>query len=593
MESGPAGDGRPVLLGAAALVAGVLSGLILLARPWGIGHFAGLVFGALTVVAALKAWRTGSRRDAGLALLALSLLVGAFLLRVAGTPPLTRFRLVQTAAILGYGALLGGWLLVRMGGYKPGRAALLGSAAALGILAADRILGLGAPDDRIPARKDWPDSTDRHPRLGRVPRPYADFKTYYRDNHQGYLPEEDLRANTWELDSQWGSRAELLLPPDNPTLIRVAIKKGNPDSAWTVQLTQSRFAIKPRMPYYITFRARADHPRKAVITFAQHHPPWAELGLHHELNLTREWQEFREVFLARRADTNAMIDFHLGGSEIPVEIADVTLHGPPSGQPVRPSLAAKRFFIRHQRNALGCRDRDYASPPPKQMVRILALGDGFTSGIGVHEKDTFTKQLERELNGQSRTSQPAGYEVINCGVSGYGTHEQRLFFELFATKYQPDIVLVTMAWNDDRFYWEDSRRELFRRGPRGIAQLSSVARKIDASERLWRSYDYRRSVQDLLALDKAARAQGARLIVAVSRHGPAGLGDSLLATVRRGIKGSAIPLLDLGAPAAADSGKGNLNEPPGPAAHRAAALELVRWLRQDILPGPAVTAKVP
>ena len=506
---------------------------------------------------------------------------------------MARFRLVQMAAILAYVAILGGLLLVRMRGFAPGRAALLGSAAALGILVADRILGLGPPDDRIPARKDWPDSTDRHPRLGRVPRPYADFKTYYRDNQRGYLPEEDLRANTWELASQRGSSAELVLPPDNPTLLRVAVKKGNPDSVWTVQLMHSRFAIKPRMPYYITFRARADHPRKAVITFAQHHPPWAELGLRHEFNLTREWKEFREVFLARRADTNAMIDFHLAGSEIPVEIADVTLHGPPSGQPVGPSLAAKRFFIRYQRNALGCRDRDYASPPPKQTVRILALGDGFTSGIGVHEKDTFARQLERELNGQSRTSQPAGYEVINCGVSGYGTHEQRLFFELFGTKYQPDIVLVTMAWNDDRFYWEASRRELFRRGPRGIAQLSSVARKIDASTRLWRTYDYRRSVEDLRALDKAARAQGARLVVAVSRDGPAGLGDSLLATVRKGIAGSAIALLDLGAPAAADSSNRNPTDPPGPAAHRAAALELVRWLRQDVLPSAAVTARVP
>ena len=271
----------------------------------------------------------------------------------------------------------------------------------------------------------------------------------------------------------------------------------------------------------------------------------------------------------------------------------MTLHGPPAGKAVEPSLARRRFFIRHQRNALGCRDRDYASPPPKQTVRILALGDGFTSGIGVHDKDTFAKQLERELNGQSRAPQSAGYEVINCGVPGYGTHEQRLFFELFGTKYQPDIVLVTMGWNDDQFYWEASRRELFRRGPQGIAQLSSVARKIDASVRLWRSYDYRRSVQDLLALDTAARAQGARLIVAVSRHGPAGLGDSLLATVRRGLQGSAIALLDLGAPAPADSTSKNSNEPPGPAAHHAAALELVRWLRQDVLPSPAVTARVP
>jgi len=154
-------------------------------------------------------------------------------------------------------------------------------------------------------------------------------------------------------------------------------------------------------------------------------------------------------------------------------------------------------------------------------------------------------------------------------------------------------VLVTMAWNDDRFYWEASRRELFKRGPGRIEQLSSVARKIDVSRRLWRSYDYRRTVEDLLALDKAVRARGAKLIVAVSRHGPPGLGDSLLATVRRGTAGSAIPLLDLGSPAAADSGRGNPNDSPGPASHRAAALQLLRWLRTDILASPAPTGSLP
>ena len=594
MEPPTASTGRPFFLAAAALVSAVLSGVVLLARPWGIGHVAALALGTITLLAALNAWRTGSRRDAGLVLLALSLQLGVFLFGVGGTPLLTRFRLVQTAAILGYGVILGGLLLVRVGDYAPGRALLLASAAALGVLAGDRILGLGAPADRLPARRDWPDSTDPHPRLGRVPRPYASFKTYYPDDRQGYLLEEDLRARTWDLAVMPGSSAELVLPPDNPALLRVAIRKGNPDSIWAVQLMQSRFAIERQLPYFITLRARADHPRKAALMVSQHHPPWANLGLSQELKLTREWQEFREVFVARRADTNAMIVFHLAGSDVPVELAAVTLHGPPSGQRVDPVLTAGPYFIRHQRNALGCRDRDYVSPPPRHTVRILALGDGFTSGVGVHEKDAFAKQLERELNGQSpRTPQTVGYEVINCGVPGYGTHEQRLFFELYGATYQPDLVLVTMGWNDDRFYWEASRRELFKRGPGRIGQLSSVVRKIDASRRLWRSYDYRRSAEDLLALDKAVRAWGARLIVAVSRHGPPGLGDSLLATVRRGTAGSAIPLLDLGTPDAADSGRGNPNDPPGPGVHRAAALALLRWLRKDVLPNPAPTGSLP
>ena len=74
------------------------------------------------------------------------------------------------------------------------------------------------------------------------------------------------------------------------------------------------------------------------------------------------------------------------------------------------------------------------------------------------------------------------------------------------------------------------------------------------------------------------------LIVAVSRHGPPGLGDSLLATTRRGLAGTDIPLLDLGMLGATDSIPGNPTWLPGPVAHHAVALDLAGWLRKDVLP---------
>jgi hypothetical protein len=594
VSSEPDSSHRALLLAAAAVVSLVLSGLLLLARPWGVGHGLGLVLGAVTLLAALQAWRTGDRRFGVGVLVVLSLQLGVFLGTAGGAPSLARFRLVQAAAILACAAILVVELLVRIGNVAPKRAALLAFAAALGILGGDTILGLGAPPNRVPARGNWPDSADVHPRLGRVPRPYAAITTYYPDDRGGYLLEEDLRAKSWELRVMPGSVAELVLPPEDPELLRVAIEKANADTTWHVQLAHSRFVVRAQDPYFITFRARADRARKVGIGFSQNHPPWRTLGLYLDIELTPQWKEFREVFTSRTADTNTAIMFNLAGSNISVEVAAVTLHGPPAGQRVDPVLSNPRFFIRHQRNALGCRDQDYTATPPPPTVRILALGDGFTSGVGVHEKDTFASLIERDLH-EPTPAQPraARYEMINCGVSGYGTREQRLFYDSFGATYRPDVVLVTMGWDDDRFYWEERQRALIKRGPGRPARISSVLRKIEVSRRLRRTYDYSRSVEDLLALHQAVRAHGARLVVAVSRHGPAGLGDALLETVRKGLAGSGVPLLDLGIPGSSDPARGDPRDPPGPEAHRTAALALLGWLRKDILPGLPQTASVP
>jgi hypothetical protein len=583
---------RQILIAAAGLDSLVLTCLFVLARPWGILHGIGIALGAAALLAAMRAWKTGAADYGAGVVLALSLQTVGFLGSAGGAASLAQLRPVQVAALVAYLAILSSFLLIRLGWLAPGRAALTGSAIALGVLGVDAVLGRGAPT-RIVAERQWPDPSVAHPRLGRVPRPYSGFATYYADDRHGYLLEEDLRAKAWEFSVMPGSVAELVLPKENPKLLRVAIRKANPDTVWHVQVFQFRFEIERRVPYYVTFRARADRPRKIWVGVAQHHPPWTDLGLYASIDLTPDWKEFREPFLSRRADTNAMIVFHLAGSDVPVELDSVTLHSPPSGQRVDPILSTQRFFIRYQRNGLGCRDRDYGVPGPNR-VRILALGDGFTAGVDVHVQDAFPRLLERELNGQPSTEPRApGYEVINCGVPAYGTREQRLFFELFGATYKPDLVLVTMGWNDDRFYWEERQRELIQRGPGRLERLSSVLHRIRATLRLRRTYDYRRSVEDLRALDKAVRAQGARLIVAVSRHGPDGLGDSVLATVRKGLAGSEIPLLDLGRLTVTDSGPGDSEDLPGLGAHRAAALQLLRWLRKDVLPTTANTARTP
>ncbi len=95
-------------------------------------------------------------------------------------------------------------------------------------------------------------------------------------------------------------------------------------------------------------------------------------------------------------------------------------------------------------NSLGLRDieRDYQKL--EGVFRILLLGDSFTEGLQVPWEQTFGVQLERVLNEQSLKT----VEVINAGVSKFGTDNELLFYQYEGMKYQPDLVILLFFYND-------------------------------------------------------------------------------------------------------------------------------------------------
>lgn len=91
-------------------------------------------------------------------------------------------------------------------------------------------------------------------------------------------------------------------------------------------------------------------------------------------------------------------------------------------------------------NSKGLRDREYEYAKPAGVYRIIVLGDSFAWGYGVGQGKNFADLLEEQLG--------ASVEVINAGVSGYGTDQELLFLEREGMKYQPDLVIVAFATND-------------------------------------------------------------------------------------------------------------------------------------------------
>jgi hypothetical protein len=99
-------------------------------------------------------------------------------------------------------------------------------------------------------------------------------------------------------------------------------------------------------------------------------------------------------------------------------------------------------------NSDGLRDREHAKQKPANTVRIAVLGDSFSEAMHVPQEDTFWWLMERKLK-DCPQFQGKNIEVINFGVSGYGTAQEFITLRHKVWEYQPDIVLLAfLTFND-------------------------------------------------------------------------------------------------------------------------------------------------
>jgi hypothetical protein len=120
------------------------------------------------------------------------------------------------------------------------------------------------------------------------------------------------------------------------------------------------------------------------------------------------------------------------------------------GSTLMPNMTARwtgpEFNVEVRTNSEGFRDIDHELEKEEGVFRIVVLGDSFVEGVQVPYKKTFHKILERELNEKLGTMR---FEVINFGVSGYGTTNEYLVLKNYALKYEPDLVMVAFLTGND------------------------------------------------------------------------------------------------------------------------------------------------
>jgi hypothetical protein len=110
-------------------------------------------------------------------------------------------------------------------------------------------------------------------------------------------------------------------------------------------------------------------------------------------------------------------------------------------------------------NKAGLRDREHAGVKPPNTLRIAVLGDSYAEAMQVPLEDAFWAVLERQLNSCPSLAGRT-LEVINFGVSGYGTAQELIMLRQRVWAYEPDlIVLAVVATNDIRNNSRDLQRD--------------------------------------------------------------------------------------------------------------------------------------
>lgn len=99
-------------------------------------------------------------------------------------------------------------------------------------------------------------------------------------------------------------------------------------------------------------------------------------------------------------------------------------------------------------NSAGLRDFEHKLIKPKNKFRIAVLGDSFVEARAVNIEDTFWFKLNNNLK-NCKYDKFNNIEIINFGVTEYGTAQQFLTLKNYVWKYDPDLILLAFFSGND------------------------------------------------------------------------------------------------------------------------------------------------
>ena len=108
------------------------------------------------------------------------------------------------------------------------------------------------------------------------------------------------------------------------------------------------------------------------------------------------------------------------------------------------TAGTKEFEFHRDVNSLGLSDVEI--PPKKDgEIRIMALGDSFTEGVGVSYDSTWVKKLGVSLNQQFPKQH---ISTVNAGIGGSDPVYEYILFQEKLVQYAPDLVIMLINSSD-------------------------------------------------------------------------------------------------------------------------------------------------
>jgi uncharacterized protein YjbI with pentapeptide repeats len=99
-------------------------------------------------------------------------------------------------------------------------------------------------------------------------------------------------------------------------------------------------------------------------------------------------------------------------------------------------------------NQLGFRGNEFSIEKPQDTYRIISVGGSTTEGISPNDSETYPAFLQEifHKNGFQEI------EIINAGISGASSLEEKNLIENKLINYSPDMIIIYDGWNDLRTY---------------------------------------------------------------------------------------------------------------------------------------------
>lgn len=99
-------------------------------------------------------------------------------------------------------------------------------------------------------------------------------------------------------------------------------------------------------------------------------------------------------------------------------------------------------------NSDGLRDQEHSLTKPANTLRIALMGDSYPEALAVPLEQAFWSVMKDKL-AECDAASGKDIEIINFGVSGYGTAQELLTLREKVWKYSPDVVMLAVTTNND------------------------------------------------------------------------------------------------------------------------------------------------